>query len=32
MASNDELIIRFHLAAAEDISVLSRDFSDERMH
>jgi hypothetical protein len=30
VADNAELLIRFHVVAGEDISVISRDFSDER--
>jgi hypothetical protein len=30
VADNDELLIRFHVVAGEDISVISRDFSDQR--
>jgi hypothetical protein len=29
VADNDELMIRFHVLAGEDISVISRDFIDE---
>jgi hypothetical protein len=30
VAGNDELVIRFHVVAGEDISVISRDFSDDK--
>jgi hypothetical protein len=30
VADNDELVIRFHVVAGEDISVISRDFSDDK--
>jgi hypothetical protein len=30
LAGNHELVIRFHVVAGEDISVISRDFSDDK--